>query len=141
MDKTTTLSEIKNRVQNFNTARDWKNLPIKDLILALQEEVGEFARCYLWLSEEEIQKVHANPEKFKAIREELADIYIYLITLSYQLNVDISDIVNTKLAKNELRYPVAKVKAQHTNILLGKKAHELAKEILKKQDKQSIRLS
>ena len=122
MDQKTTVADIKNRISRFNQERDWEQYhQPKDLIMALQEELGELSRCYLWVSEQEIKNIHKDPKKMSAIKEEMADVFIYLIALANTTGVDISEIINTKIDKNEQKYPVKKSKSEHTNILLGRK--------------------
>jgi len=42
------------------------------------------------------------------ISDEIADISIYLLLLCHELNLDLKDIINEKITKNELKYPVNK---------------------------------
>ena len=46
-----------------------------------------------------------NPETAEAVRDELADVLIYLVELASALGVDLNEVVNAKLAKNALKYP------------------------------------
>ena len=115
-DLNTLIEEIK----QFNKERDWDQFHnVKDLILALTSEVGELADCYRWLSEEEIEKVHSNPEKKKKIEEEIADILSFLLVISYKTNTNILDVLERKLEKNKLKYPVEKSKSIHSNKIEG----------------------
>lgn len=122
MDQKTSIADIRNRIRKFNLDRDWDQYhQPKDLIMALQEELGELSRCYLWVSEAEIKNIHKDTKKMKAIKDEMADVFIYLITLANIVGVDISEMINKKLDKNEQKYPVKRSKSEHTNILLGRK--------------------
>ena len=119
MDKKTTIHDIRNRIAKFNQERDWEQYhKPKDLIMALQEELGELSRCYLWVSESEIKNIHKDPKKLKAIKEEMADVFIYLIALANNVGVDISTMINKKIDMNEQKYPVKDPK--HINKLLRK---------------------
>lgn len=110
------------QVKQFSCDRDWDQFHNpKDLILALMSEVGELAECYRWLSEEEIVRVMADPDKKRKITEELADIAMYLFILSYKTNTDLSKAIQEKLEKNGLRYPSEKMKGIHTNPIEGYK--------------------
>jgi NTP pyrophosphatase (non-canonical NTP hydrolase) len=115
------LNRLREKIRSFNLERDWDRFHNpKDLVLALVGEVGELAECYNWLSEEEINNIHLNAEKRERIEEEMADILIYLLTLSYKNNIDILKAVNEKIKKNKEKYPVKKAKTRHTNKLLAK---------------------
>jgi NTP pyrophosphatase (non-canonical NTP hydrolase) len=114
------LNELKEEIKKFNLERDWDKFHnVKDLIIALTSEVGELAECYRWLSEDEISKIHSNPEKKKNIEEEIADIFIYLLIISYKTDIDIFDVIEKKLEKNKQKYPIDKSKSIHTNPLEG----------------------
>src|SRR3989344_8240888 len=103
------FDKIKEKIKQFNFERDWDKFHNpKDLLIALVSEVGELAECYRWLNQNELESVHANPEKKKKIEEEIADIMMYLIILSYKTNIDIFKAIEDKLEKNKLRYPVDK---------------------------------
>jgi dCTP diphosphatase len=116
------INELREKIKEFNIERDWDKFHnVKDLINALASEVGELAECYRWLSEEEIIDVHANPEKKKKVEEEMADVLIYLLIISYKTDIDLLDAVYSKLEKNKLRYPIEKAKSVHSNPLEGYK--------------------
>lgn len=108
------------KVKAFNYERDWDQFHNpKDLLLALMSEVGELAECYRWLNEEECVHVLANPAKKKKIEEELADIGLYLIMLSYKTDIDLLQAMKEKLEKNAMRFPLEKSKGVHSNPLEG----------------------
>lgn len=114
------FDKIKEKIKQFNLERDWDKFHNpKDLLIALVSEVGELAECYRWLNPNELESVHTSPEKKKKIEEEIADIMMYLITLSYKTNIDIFKVIEDKLEKNKLRYPIDKVKGIHSNPIEG----------------------
>jgi len=114
--------QLVEKLRTFNLERDWdKYHNPKDLTLALVSEVGELAECYRWLSPAEVENVHADPEKRKKVEEELADITIFILTLSYKTNIDLLAAIDAKLEKNNKRYSVDKIKGQHTNPIEGRK--------------------
>ena len=68
MDNTTTIQQIKEKLEKFNNDREWyKYHQPKDLILAIQDELGELANCYLWVNDAEIQQMYKDPKKLNAI--------------------------------------------------------------------------
>ena len=44
----------------------------------------------------------------KEIKEELADVLIYSLMMADNLNLDVEDIIKSKLDLNEQKYPVEK---------------------------------
>ncbi|OGF27490.1 hypothetical protein A2331_00830 [Candidatus Falkowbacteria bacterium RIFOXYB2_FULL_34_18] len=114
------FNQLKEEIKKFNLERDWDKFHnVKDLIIALISEVGELAECYRWLSEDEICKIHSNSEKKKNIEEEIADVLIYLLIISYKTDIDIFDAIEKKLDKNRKKYPINKSKSIHTNPIEG----------------------
>ncbi len=117
------LKEIELKIKNFMIERDWdKYHNSKDILIALVSEIGELAECYRWLNDDQIKKINNEPEKKKKIEEEIADICIYLIILSYENNIDILKIIDEKIEKNKLKFPIEKFKGKHTNPIIGIKS-------------------
>ena len=44
------------------------------------------------------------------VREELADVIVYCQNLLDKLGLDVDEIVNSKMTKNEVKYPVEKAR-------------------------------
>ena len=68
---------------------------------AVSIEAAELLEEFLWDNE--------NYNK-QNVEEELADVMVYCIHMADALNVDISEIINKKMDKNEKKYPVEKAK-------------------------------
>ena len=109
------FEDLKERILAFNKARDWDEFHHP-------KEVGELAECYRWLSKEQLDLIHQDPSKKKKIEEEIADILIYLIMISYKSDIDMVKAVNEKLDKNEKKFPVSVVKGKSTNPISGYKS-------------------
>ena len=104
------MNEIKKITQNlveFRDARDWKQFHnAKDLALALSIEAAELNELFLWK-----QPQDADIEK---VKDELADVFTYAFFLAENLNLDVSQIIEAKLDKSALKYPVDKSKGRMT---------------------------
>lgn len=97
------IQEIMEQIVKFTKDRDWDQFHNgKDLALALSIEASELNEAFLWKEAD-----RANIDK---IKEELADIMNYAFLIAYKYNLDIKDIILTKLAKNAEKYPVNKSK-------------------------------
>lgn len=93
-------------LQRFSRARRWEQYHSpKNLAMALTGEVGELVEIFQWLTEEESRSVAQDPQTAQAVRDELADVLIYLVELASALGVDLNEAVNAKLVKNALKYP------------------------------------
>lgn len=51
-----------------------------------------------------------NPDTAQAVREELADVQLYLVRLASVLGVDLNEAVQAKLQKNAAKYPADKAR-------------------------------
>lgn len=103
------LEDLRQRLALFAKVRDWEQFHNpKNLAMALIAEAAELVEHFQWLSAE--QSENLSPEKLDEVRLELADIQIYLIRIADRLNVDLIRAVKDKMARNEERYPVDKVK-------------------------------
>ena len=103
------LDELNVRLLTFARDRDWEQFHSpKNLAMALAGEAGELLEHFQWLSEPQSAELAA--DKKEAVALEMADILIYLIRLSERLGVDLVAAAERKLAINESRYPVEKVR-------------------------------
>jgi len=112
IDIITDMSDIKkltDLILAFRDARDWKQFHNpKDCAISLSLEAAEVLEHFQWKSPEEIaQYIKTNKED---IAEELADVLNWVLILSHDLGINISDAFEKKLLKNAAKYPVEKAK-------------------------------
>lgn len=97
------ISEIMEEVTRFTQERDWDQFHNgKDLALALSIEAAELNEAFLWKNPEDV--------KVEKIREELADIFTYAFLMADKYDLDIKEIILSKLALNAQKYPVEKAR-------------------------------
>lgn len=98
---------LKKKIAEFIKERDWEQFHNpKDLSMSLSIESAELMELYQWKNPEEINALINNPESFQKMKDELADIVIYSLSLANTLNIDVAEAVIKKLKKNEKKYPV-----------------------------------
>jgi dCTP diphosphatase len=86
--------------------RDWRKFHSpKNLVMALTGEVGELVEIFQWLTEQESALVMANESLSAAVKDEVADVLIYLAQLAAVLELDLDEAVQAKLKKNAEKYP------------------------------------
>ena len=97
------MNEIKALVQKIDDFRDERNWRPhhnpKDLAISLSIEASELLEAFQWRTSEE-----AWEENQENIKEEIADVLIYALTLCSELNVDVEEIVVDKIRKNGEKY-------------------------------------
>jgi NTP pyrophosphatase (non-canonical NTP hydrolase) len=102
------VSRLKQVVAQFARERDWEQFHSpKNLAMALAAEAGELLELFQWLSEDESREVARNPATERAVRDEIADVLVYLVRLAAVLEVDLDEALRSKLASNAAKYPVA----------------------------------
>jgi dCTP diphosphatase len=102
----TELEKLKNRIQKFNDDRDWNQFHTpENLAKSISIEAGELLECFQW---------NGKNFELQEVKEELADVMNYCIQMSQVLNLDLIQIMNEKMDKTELKYPVEKAKGVST---------------------------
>jgi dCTP diphosphatase len=98
------LEDLTARMRDFTEARDWGRFhDLKSLTLALAGEVGEVAELVQWLPAE--RAAAADDRLRERIRDELADVLLYLVRLADVAGVDLGAAALGKLARNAERFP------------------------------------
>ncbi len=101
---------LRKKIAEFINERNWGKLRTpKDLSIAISIESAELLENFLFrqLSEDEITE---NIELFQKIKDEMADILIYLLSLNIILDFDLGTAVLEKIEKNRKKYPISKYK-------------------------------
>ena len=103
------IQELHDKLNIFYKERDWLQFHTpKNLVMALTGEVGELSEIFQWLTPEQSQSIMIDDVKAQAVKDELADIFIYTISLADKLGVDIVEAANNKVEHNAQKYPVSK---------------------------------
>ncbi len=101
------VSALAAAIEQFAMARDWTQFHSpKNLVMALTGEAGELTEIFQWMTEEASRHAGSDPDSAQHVREELADVMIYLVRLAAVLGVDFDQAVRSKLALNARKYPV-----------------------------------
>ena len=99
------IQHLAAEIKKFADARDWEQFHTpKNLSMAVAGEAGELVAEFQWLTAEQSMRPALTAEKLQEIELEIADVAIYLIRLADVLGVDISEVVQKKLAINESRF-------------------------------------
>ena len=102
------ITEIQKRLAVFAGERNWDQFHSpKNLSMALAAEAAELLEIFQWLTEEQSKGITGDEKEMARIREEIADVFIFLARLADKLGVDMEGAVIDKIALNEKKYPVA----------------------------------
>lgn len=98
------LEALRDELRQFARARDWEQFHTpKNLAMALIVEAAELVEQFQWLTPEQSQ--HPDAEKLEAVRQECADILIYLTRFADMLGIDLLAAARDKLVINAVKYP------------------------------------
>ena len=92
------------RVVKFRDERNWRQFHTpKDLAISMSLEAAELLELFQWSGTDLECR-----DKLPQLREELADVRSYSILLADVCGLDLDEIMNEKVTKNEAKYPVEK---------------------------------
>ncbi len=96
------ISDLSKLIEKFRDSRKWNisDNP-KNLSMGISVEANELMNHFTWLDVDECWGASKNQEVF----DEIADVFIGIISMTNMLNLDIYDIVEKKLKKLEVKYP------------------------------------
>ncbi len=90
------FEELKAKMNYVVDKNNWESHHTEeDLAMAISIEVGELLENYLWKKEN---------YSSQNVKEEIADIYIYLLFLCDEIGLDLLEIANEKMDKNLKRF-------------------------------------
>ena len=93
-------------IKEFIKQRDWEQFhDPKNLAISLSLESSEVLELFQWTKDNEINK-----NKVTNLKDELADVYYWLLLLADYYDIDIEDALEEKIKKNEKKYPIDKSK-------------------------------
>ena len=88
------------RIRKFVVDRDWDQFHTPaNLAKSISIEANELLECFQW-DEDHYDLEH--------VKEELADVMTYCVDMLQALDLDIDEVINSKMDKNEAKYPVEK---------------------------------
>jgi len=105
-DKNTTISFFKEEIERFVKERRWTKFHNpKDLIQAIGIEASELSEIFLF-KDISLDAIHKDKDILENISDEIADVFIYLVSLLNSLNIDLTNAFVRKMKKNEEKYSI-----------------------------------
>ena len=100
------IKDIQKQLADFADDRDWDQFHNpKNLAMALSVEASELVEIFQWLTPEQAEEIMDSSQS-DHVKEEVADVMIYLLRLADKLDIDLESIVNDKIVQNGKKYPV-----------------------------------
>ncbi|MBI3817743.1 MAG: nucleotide pyrophosphohydrolase [Planctomycetes bacterium] len=106
------FTHLRDSLRKFAAEREWDQFHSpKNLASALAVESGELLEHFQWLTEEESRRLSI--EKREKVREEMADVLLYLVRLADKLDADLIEDATRKIESNARKYPIEKARGTH----------------------------
>lgn len=104
-DDNTTIMDIRRMMAEFIAEREWVTYHTpKNIAISMCIEAAELLENFQW-EEYSISDIKNNEKIMANIRDEVADVFLYLCSMCNTLDIDLSDAVCAKLEKNRKKYP------------------------------------
>lgn len=105
-DSTATVDSLKRLMADFVAERDWEPFhDAKNLSASIAIEAAELMEHFQWVRSDELHTIGDDPAAMHAIRDELADIFAYLLSFATRMEIDLASSLEEKMKKNAAKYP------------------------------------
>ena len=99
LNEKNTLNEIQNYIKEVIKIRGFSEQKVQDKMLLLLEETGELAKA-IRKTIPEASVDYERIENYPDIEEEVADVFIVLVSICNRLNINLYDAIIKKEEKN-----------------------------------------
>lgn len=104
---------LKEKLLQFRNERDWEQFhDPKNLAEGLTIESAELLENFLWKKTEQSRSL--SEKEMQRVKEEIGDIFAFLIYLCHELDIDLFEAAGRKIDLNHIKYPVEKSKGRST---------------------------
>ena len=110
-DDARTIAEAKEIVRRFCEERDWDQYHNpKDLAVGMVTEGSELLEIFRFKTPEESRELLSDPKRLEEIRDELSDVFYFVLRFAQMNDIDLFSALEDKIAKNDAKYPADKVR-------------------------------
>jgi len=102
------LRDLQDRQEEFIDDRDWDKFHTpKSLAMAISVESGELMELFQWHDNLPAEAYAEDSEIREEVKNELADIAIYALSMASAFDLNLSELIETKLEENDERFNLA----------------------------------
>lgn len=93
----------------FRDERNWSQFhTLRNLIVSLNLEAAELLELTQWKTDQEMSSITSDESSFEALRDECADVFLYLLLIAEKAGFDLNSAAHHKILKNAAKYPISK---------------------------------
>ena len=114
------MHQVLQHLLKFQNDRHWSQFnTLQNMAKSLALEAAEVLEIFQWKSDNEL-----TPAEKRALAEELADVYNWVVLIAHDLEIDIEAEGIKKVEKNGKKYPVEKFQSKAPEIKQVRKSIE-----------------
>jgi len=99
------IEHLKQKYAEFKDKRDWEKFhQPKNIAMSISIEASELMELFQWKDNVSIERIKKDEALMDGIREELADVILYSLSMAQRLDIDIEEAVLEKLDENRERF-------------------------------------
>lgn len=103
------IDKLQQRQRQFVQERNWEKFHSpKNLAIALSVEAAELVEIFMWLSE--AQCASLSPSRLQEVKDEMGDVFLYLLRIADILKIDLLEAVEQKFEKVLQKYTIEKAR-------------------------------
>ena len=103
------IKSVLDRIRVFGEEREWQQFHSpKNISMALSVEASVLLEHFQCMKQEQSRNIDA--EKKQEVSDEIADVFLYLLRMCDQLDINLIDAAHQKIDKNAVKYPIEKSK-------------------------------
>lgn len=100
-----TLPDLQEQYREFLDERGWTEFHTpKNVAAAVSVEAAELLELFQWHDNLDADRVREDPDLVAGVRDEVADVVIYCLSMADRLDFDLAAAVADKLDRNEDRF-------------------------------------
>ena len=99
------MERLQEKYAEFKERRNWEKFhEPKNIAMSISIEASELMEHFQWKDNVPIEKIKEDEELMAGVREELADVILYSLSMAQRLDIDIEEAVLKKLEENRERF-------------------------------------
>lgn len=104
------MKDLQELIARFLKQRGWnEHSNPSSYAKSISIEAAELLEHFQW-KEPSVEAIRKDPELFKAIQSELADVLIYGLDMASVFGLDAAALVRSKMRHNARKYPIRRVR-------------------------------
>jgi len=102
------MEQLQKDVGHFVAEREWEQFhDPRNLAIAISVEAAELLDLFKWSADKD-----GTERLMLGLQDEIADVVIYCLSLCNQLGLDASAVIEAKLDKNRVKYPIERFRGR-----------------------------